>query len=602
MVIRTLFYSLLVFIISSLTITHIAQAANLTSYVDRKEVTMGESLSLTLEMTGATAKGSPDYEPLTENFNVYSQGQSTSTTIINGQAKTTMKWTVILLPQKTGQINIPALTLPTDQGDLKSHPIQITVNQTASPSADGTGGADLYMDVTTNTINPYMHEPVLLTAELISHKNISNVRLGELSIQDAIIEQHGDIKVYDRIKDGRRARVVQARYLITPLKQGKMTIPGFIFQGQVEDEHQKAARYSNSIQLGRDPFGLFDQLSGMTSYRPFMLTDDDIELDVRAPAQAMDPWLPLSSLNLRAQWEGLEDAKAGDPLTLTLSLEADGVMGETLPDLEAYIPESDHYKIYADTADLQNSIGNEGKHIQSRKIQSFTIIPQQAGTLTIPEIKIGWWNVKTDQAAYAKIPPQNISVKAGKMRSNPAAPLATPAKALPQVQEIHPQPGNQSDIPAFLYVVIAIMGAVILILAGAVFYLLGHKKTADQAYKAHANKAANEDKINVQAAETCEDLSTLISFIQTYAHQHWGMKRNTALRLIANSLEEKRAALDCTILRHIETAYYAGREDNVDMGTFRKDVIQLLKESQKHASGKGADDHETESFSRLNPS
>lgn len=46
-----------------------------------------------------------------------------------------------------------------------------------------------------------------------------------------------------------------------------------------------------------------------------------------------------------------------------------------------------------------------------RRTEAFTLVPQQGGKLLIPELKVAWWNVDTDQAEVETVPLRQLIIK-----------------------------------------------------------------------------------------------------------------------------------------------------------------------------------------------
>jgi len=58
------------------------------------------------------------------------------------------------------------------------------------------------------------------------------------------------------------------------------------------------------------------------------------------------------------------------------------------------------------------------------RMQKIAVIPKQAGTLTIPDIVLRWWNTQTDREEFARLPGITLSVE-----SDPAITGTTPDTA-----------------------------------------------------------------------------------------------------------------------------------------------------------------------------
>jgi hypothetical protein len=92
-----------------------------------------------------------------------------------------------------------------------------------------------------------------------------------------------------------------------------------------------------------------------------------------------------------------------------------------------------------------SSTGNADAWLVGRQQRKFALVPERAGTLTIPATSVRWWNVLTDQQEVAQIPARQLTVLpapgvAGGAPAQPAAVAAgsagapspaTPASGMP---------------------------------------------------------------------------------------------------------------------------------------------------------------------------
>ena len=113
---------------------------------------------------------------------------------------------------------------------------------------------------------------------------------------------------------GRRYNVVERRFLVIGERSGRVVLPGARFRGQ---------------GVG----GFFDDLLG-DGRRPLAADAPDRVVQVRAiPANAPQPWLPLTDLRLR--YVALPHAaRAGESATVQIEAIADGAVAAQMPELK----------------------------------------------------------------------------------------------------------------------------------------------------------------------------------------------------------------------------------------------------------------------------
>ncbi len=587
-----------------------AFAASFEASVNRNEVAAGESFRLELSLSGASAKSAPAFSVLEKDFTIVSRGQSTQTTIINGTVSSSINWQLTLIAPKNGHYTIPPVSIDTDAGQLKSNTLAVTVNKSAALSLQlGTAPVQaLSVTANVNKKAPYQNEPVLYTVKLIAARSVGDVGIPTFEVPDAIIEKQGEAKIYDAKLQGRPVKIVEARYLITPLKSGSLKIPAFVFQGQIESAVQRQRQrslFNDPFFGGRSPFGMFDNLS---SYEPFAVASEEIQLNVKAPAVSMDPWLPLSSLKISDHLDGADKAKASEPITLSLTMLAQGAVGSVLPSLENQITANGDFKIYADKPKIGGSISDDGQSITGWREESYTLIPQKSGTLSLPEIKVPWWNVAENKMAYTTVSAQQINVAAGDVSAKPAVehenrlekpPIVQESMPVKEAQPIVPEIKQEAVLPSYITIVLGMAGALIIALIGLVLYLwwkVSMQGRPSENRKPPTLSPANEDKISLSTIKSAQTAEELKNTIQLFAHQHWNVPRNVSLMSIYALLKEKNPEAK-NLFTDLDRALYAGGD--IDLEALKKNLCGLLKSS---TSDRVKSNRNQEPIKNINPS
>lgn len=123
-----------------------------------------------------------------------------------------------------------------------------------------------------------------------------------------------------------------------------------------------------------------------------------------------DPKLPLvtaTDLKVEDSWTPNPDkAAVGDAFTRRITLRATGMPGMALPPLK--VQAIDGLAIYAG----QPLVGTDtarGDYIGNR-VEPFSLVCQKAGTYTLPEMRIQWWNPITEALREATLPPVTLQV------------------------------------------------------------------------------------------------------------------------------------------------------------------------------------------------
>ncbi|WP_298447977.1 BatD family protein [uncultured Marinobacter sp.] len=370
-----------------------AQAGELSVEPDRSRLYEGEVLTLTVK--GSTEIDislsnlfdfdlsnlpSPDIEKVEGDFEILARNQRYSIRTVNSDMVGEITWTYQLAPKSTGKLTIPALSFK----DSKSKPVTVEVVDATPPDQAGTNRGS-FIELTADKAEVYVQEQLILTVRLFFRGNLIRGELSDPQHPNAIIESLGKQREYSSDRDGVRYRVVERRYALFPQKPGVMNLPPIRFEGQARDA-------DGSLRFLRDSASLF-------------------EVPVKdVPAEfSGSTWLPAANLTLReAGMPSTLNLKTGDNLTRTLSLQATGLPSEALPPLPDSMP--DGLRSYPEEPQRNTSAGPDG--IVSTLTQTSALVPVESGKLTLPAVRIPWWDTESDSEKVAVIPAQTLNVDA----------------------------------------------------------------------------------------------------------------------------------------------------------------------------------------------
>lgn len=243
--------------------------------------------------------------------------------------------------------------------------------------------ARVFIELASSEDRVYVQQQLILTVRL--HFNANLIR-GELSTPehpDAVIEQLGRQREFNRTLDDQSYRVVERRYAVFPQSPGTLSLPPVRFEGLARHPRGHAYRISEEASLF------------------------DIEVrDVPAGFQGRQ-WLPARSLSLRER--GLPETgeiTAGTSLSRHIDVTVEGLQGTALPPLPDHYP--DNLKAYPEPASRQSVPGPEG--INGSLEQTFALVPIEGDSVTLPEIRVHWWDVTADEPRVAVLPARRYQV------------------------------------------------------------------------------------------------------------------------------------------------------------------------------------------------
>lgn len=417
-------------------------AAGLEASVDRTRLVEGESLLLTLSGPG-DVWGTPDTGPLTRDFGVQNQGQGTSTVMTNGRVTTTREWRLLLSPKSAGRLTIPVLKM----GDLETLPITIEVLPASQAAQVGeVQAARLEAELDRDTV--YVQGQAIYTLRVLLRPQVQNASLEDPKAEGVQFERLGEDRVSETQRDGQRFHVIERRYALLPQHSGMIEVQAPVLSAAVPDNRQRGGRSPGASPgspfgpgespferfFGRDPFSDMDGL--IQRARPIQVRGPTLALDVKPqPDGAPSPWLPAEDLHLAETWTpDPSQARVGEPITRTLAITAQGLSATQLPDLMGAVP--DGVKLYPDKP--RSETRAEGDTLVAVKEIKQALVPAVAGKLTLPEVRLAWWDTRENKKKVAALPAKVLEVQAASGnapatptsdRPAPAAPAAVPGKA-----------------------------------------------------------------------------------------------------------------------------------------------------------------------------
>lgn len=255
----------------------------------------------------------------------------------------------------------------------------------------------------------YVQQQLHLRVRLYYTNNVIQGHLKDPEHPDVVIEQLGEQKQYRELLDGERYRVVERNYVIFPQQPGQLQLPPIEFQGTARHPRGHHYRISDSATLFpldiRDIPGSF---SGST-------------------------WLPARSVEIHEK--GLAPGAPVEPganLTRTLTLTAEGLPATTLPDPKPSYPPA--LRAYPEPAQRQSSANEEGVLGQLTQTVALVPVPGHSGEITLPEVRIPWWDVEEDRERIAVLPARTLRL-AGAVNNTGSPPNDAE-------EETRPQPGT----------------------------------------------------------------------------------------------------------------------------------------------------------------
>jgi hypothetical protein len=445
-----------------------------------------------------------------------------------------------------------------------------------------------------STKSPYQNQSILYTVRVIAHTGVSNVSLSDLRAANAIIEREGEPKVRQSDENGVPVVLVDFNFIITPLKAGSIVIPPVVLKGEIEAPDS----------VPSNPFGgsfmanmmrTMNAISSLAGDQSFSAASNATVLNIRPPVEGMDSWLPLASLKITEDASAPQSVRVGDLISRKITLSANGAVGSQLPDVEGQQNRGD-FKVYADRPVMGQTIDKTGA-ILAWRTESFSLVPQHPGMLVLPAVTVSWWNVLTDKIATAELPQRTIKVLsggAGRSGADGNVDLAQ-GRGISRGTESSKLPSGISSFGDYPWkiLVAALVGGLLSI----TFLLLIWRRKFGFAWNNRGSvdpkamllfeksRSVSTDLAALKHVREPEELKT---FLQSYAHEHWGVAKNASLERIFATRRVSGSASEIgdidTFVEGISAALYAGKL--ADIEDLKKQCRRAMTASKKRRTGR----------------
>lgn len=434
--------------------------ADTRAWLDRSAVGVGEPVTLNIETDQGSA--APDYSPLRGSFSLSGESSSRQVQVVNGSMAVRSLFGVVLTPRQAGELTIPALRV----GGEATAPLRLSVSAAAGGGAPGAaqGNERVFVETAVDDRQPYVQQSVGVVVRLYFATQLASGEL-ELDTPDgASLQRVGDDASSVRTVNGRQYNVVERRFLLVPERSGPLTLPGARFNGRA---------------VGGFFDDFFERGNGALNARGASQT-----LQVRAqPDNAPQPWLPLHDLRLRYTATP-QQATAGQAVQVVVEATAEGATRAQFPDLPT--PSVPDAQVFAEPAQYDERF--VGGTPQLKLTRRYSIVPNRAGVLVMPGLRMDWWDVAAGTAREARLPDVTLQVAPGS--GGFAAP--PPAQAAPAATDVAvPDGGVSGAVPAPRpWPWIGLAGLFALLWLATLAWLLWQRRAAPRAAASAAAGAA----------------------------------------------------------------------------------------------------------------
>jgi hypothetical protein len=373
--------------------------------LDKNPLLLGETAVLELVADDQVAT-QPDFSVLDKDFIVQGPSLGQQMQIVNGQASRTTSWRLLLKARQSGTFTIPAFEIE----GVSSSAIEVEVVK-GSAQTQSTTDAQLFLQSSLDSTQLYVQQLAYLEVKIFFQGDLQRGSLSEPKVDGLSIEQLGKDKEGSELVNGERYRTFTRQYRLIPERSGTFVLPGSTLSGEMLDRN--SGRY--------DYFAQTKAVSAQAN---------DLTIEVAAkPDNFPGDWLIADLVSLNEEWSPVTDQLTqGEPVTRTITLTALDVAEHQLPDLTLDTP--DGVKLYKEQPHAKQAERNGT--LVSQKVFSMAVVANKAGELVLPEVKLPWWNKKTNSVHYATLPEKRLTVQINpELPQQSAAPVVVPGTQTP---------------------------------------------------------------------------------------------------------------------------------------------------------------------------
>jgi hypothetical protein len=383
----------------------VATAAPVTAKLDRSSAVVGETVTLTLQTSDTDQSLDTDLSVLQADFDVLNRRSETQMSFVNGRQTASVRLVITLEPKHQGNLLIPALKFP----GVSSNPINLKVS--AAPALAPGDVEPVFIEVTVHpeTGPYYVLSQVSLMVRIFYQANLTEAAINPPSPAQASVRLLDEVP-YQADRNGERYRVLERRYAIFPERSGTLTIPAMQLSGRLierpSDRLWQPKVRGRRVRVESEPLTL--------------------EISPRPAGYTGDFWLPARRIMLSQQISDNEKLHVGEPVTRTVILDAVGLEENMLE--EPAWPEIPASRIYPDQP--QGISRDDGEWVLGHKEFRYAVVPEEAGELVLPEIRLDWWDTIANRQRTAVLPEHRVNVLPSE--------LSEAASALPPATGIMP--------------------------------------------------------------------------------------------------------------------------------------------------------------------
>lgn len=367
----------------------------ITAQLDRTEATLEDQIVLTVAVDGLTADqpGVPELPELPE-FEIIQAGRNSTQRELQGELRAFDRFHFILIPLETGRLTIPPIPVHAGGRVYRTEALEIEVGEPAPRAPEQ---MRVLVEASVSTAEPYVGQQVIYVWRFFQRVEAHDLQLQTPEPDGVTVEPLGKTGPYRTERNGQEFLVQEVRWALFPQVAGRLVIPPLALRCRLPREQRPD-------QL--EPFRRrLQQAFGVQATELRILRTRPIELEVRPLPAAPEGFSGLvGSFRLQARLSRRQLA-VGKSATLTLTVAGEG-NAQMIP--EPRLPEIPGLKIYHDRPSSALDPSTEG--LSGRRVFRKDLVPQRPGNLTLPPVRLTYFDPETASYRTARTPELTLQV------------------------------------------------------------------------------------------------------------------------------------------------------------------------------------------------
>ena len=382
-------------------------AARVEVALDRTRITEGETVTLVVSTDDPKLSLDQNFGALAADFEVLDRRSETQLSIVNGRQQAEIRLLLTLEPKRSGELQIPSMEF----GGERTRRLELRVDPAPEPEPGEPPPVFIEVVLTPEAGPYYVHSQVGLTVRVFYQQNLTEAAISQPEPAPASVRLLQETP-YQAERAGERYRVLERHYAVFPERSGELTIPPLLLSGRLVE--RRAGNVWQPTVRGRRI---------EVQSEPLRLT-----VEPRPAGYGGPDWQPARDLQISEQISAADQLRVGEPVTRTVIIDAVGLEENMI--VEPRWPELDNARIYPDKP--QGITRDDGTWVLGHKEFRYAVVPEEAGTLVLPELTVHWWDTVNHRERTAVLPAQSLDVLASSlMPPPPEAATASPAGAFP---------------------------------------------------------------------------------------------------------------------------------------------------------------------------